>query len=293
MKKELGILGSTAPLLASLGLTGLAIGGAAFLGYIIIKTLNKKGMALSDEDKKFIVNEIKKAVNPIYERLGNVENDVIRLHTRLKGFREFWVADTVEDFIKNYPYCNGKTTSIINIDNPQGININVGGAVLPSLEVDRIFYVKCKGRSKNKIIILEITETLTADMLNPKWITIPEEKLYEKEMELFQKKFGKKDEDFTERDFKNYLKINNKLLYKYGRYVDGVPIKDFYKKLAKEELSKLNINPKNVEYLYYYAAMYIPNKEAVIRLAEKLGIGILKVSASLGNCSELVKPRVF
>ena len=112
-------------------------------------------------------------------------------------------------------------------------------------------------------------------------------------MKLIQKKLGKKDEDFTERDFKNYLKINNKLLYKYGRYVDGVPIKDFYKKLAKEELSKLNINPKNVEYLYYYAAMYIPNKEAVIRLAEKLGIGILKVSASLGNCSELVKPRVF
>ena len=42
MKKELRILGSTAPLLASLGFTGLAIGGAAALGYLIIKTLNKK-----------------------------------------------------------------------------------------------------------------------------------------------------------------------------------------------------------------------------------------------------------
>jgi len=87
MKKELAALGSMTPLLTSLGIGGIAIGGASFLAFFIYNTLNEKDMALTNEDKKFI----KDLIEPINKRLGHLENTI-------GGFVELWSGPGLEQF---------------------------------------------------------------------------------------------------------------------------------------------------------------------------------------------------
>jgi len=124
----------------------------------------------------------------------------------MKGISEFWVADTAENFIKSQYACNGNPNSTIKLENPQGFNISVNNNVLQTLEIDRILYFKCKGRKKNKVIILEITETLMANMLNPGWQELPEAYLYEQEKELFRQKMEQEGTPFSEKVFKSYFR---------------------------------------------------------------------------------------
>ena len=307
MKKELEIFGATFPLLGALGIGGLAVGGAFALGYFIIKELNKKGMALSKEDLEAIgklIDEkldkkLTEVLKPIHARLNDMatkddikdmatKDDIRGLNNRIKGLRDFWIAETVDKFIREKYGCKENKGTIKVLSNVQGYNVEVQGVRLQSLELDRLFWFKCKGRGKkkDKVVILEFTETLTANMFNSAWKGVSVGELYEKEKGIF---VTKNNPDNPEKEFKSFSKIYNKLLYKYGRNIEGVSIKEFYKEFARGQLGIKN----KAEYLFYYAAMRIENEEIVKELAKKLGVGIVKVSASLGMCDELVSPQAF
>lgn len=165
MKKELAALGSVAPLLASLGLTGIAIGGAALLTITIINTLNKKGMALTDEDKKFIEG----LIEPIKNKMATIENkmatkDYIKgyIGEKLGKLKELFIGPSVINAVKQDLQPNNAWELLnFNIENNVRRKESLDKDANEIGELDFIVYASAKNKNntKNKLYYIEVKST--------------------------------------------------------------------------------------------------------------------------------------
>ena len=162
MKKELAALGSAAPLLASLGLAGVAIGGAAVLTLAIINTLNKKGMALTEEDLKAIGNLIDKKLD---EKLQPIVKNMATkgyIGRELGKLKELFLGPSVINAVKKDIQPNDRWELLkLNIENNVRRKESLEKDSKEVGELDFIVHAKAqKGKNKtSKLYYIEVKST--------------------------------------------------------------------------------------------------------------------------------------